>query len=151
MARIWTFPFIDCRCTVSTGEKALAKIRVLVANRPRLMRELVVAVLSEQSDVEIVGEVEDESRITELVDRARPNVLILGAEDRERRPNLAGFLLGRYPDMKVLAVAPERGSSTFYWAVVDIRCKTVETSEQGILDALRACSEAMTPVSVSVQ
>jgi chemotaxis response regulator CheB len=136
---------------VTLGEKALAKIRVLIANQPRLMRELVVAVLSEQSDVEIVGEVEDESRITELVDRTRPNVLILGAEDRERRPNLGGFLLGRYPDMKVLAVAAEGGSSTFYWAVVDIRCKMVETSEQGILEALRASSETVKRVPVNVQ
>jgi chemotaxis response regulator CheB len=136
---------------VRHGEKVLAKIRVLVANRPRLMRELVVSVLSEQSDVEIVGEVEDESRITELVDRTRPNVLILATEDREQRLSLGGFLLGRYPDMKVLAVATERGSSTFYWAVVDIRCKAVETSEQGILDALRAGFETVKRVPTNVQ
>ena len=103
----------------------MAKIRVLVANRPRLMRELVVAVLSEQSDVEIVGEVEDESRITELVDRTRPNVLILAMEDRQQRLSLGGFLLGRYPDMKVLAVATERGSR--------LRCvrACTEQTEQG--------------------
>jgi chemotaxis response regulator CheB len=115
------------------------------------MRELVVAVLSEQSDVEIVGEVEDESRITELVDRTRPNVLILATEDREQRLSLGGFLLGRYPDMKVLAVATERGNSAFYWAVVDIRSKTVETSEQGILEALRAGFETVKRVPTNVQ
>jgi len=115
------------------------------------MRELVVAVLSKESDVEILGEVEDESRITELVDRTRPDVLILGSEDQQRRPGLGGFLLGRYPDMKVLAVPAESGSCTLYWAVVDIRCKTVETSERGILNALRACSETVKRVPISVQ
>jgi hypothetical protein len=123
---------------------------VLVANRPRLLRELVVAVLSKHSDIEIVGEVEEESRITDLVDRIRPEVLILASETQQRLSSLGGFLLGRYPNMKVLAVA-ECGNSAFYWAVVDIRCKAVETSELGILNALRGCSEATTRVSANVQ
>lgn len=119
----------------------MPKIRVLLANRPRLMRELVLATLSEQADIEVVGEVEDQSQVTELVDRIRPDFLIIGAEDREQRPNLCGFLLGRYPRMRVLAVT-ERDSSTFYWAFIDIRSKSVETSEEGILAALRSGSEA---------
>jgi AmiR/NasT family two-component response regulator len=110
------------------------------------MRDLILATISEQSDIEIVGEVEDQSRLTELVDRTRPDFLIIASEDREQPPNLCGFLLGRYPDMKVLAVT-ERANSTFYWAFVDIRSKTVETSEEGILTALRGCSEAWKPVS----
>ena len=36
-------------------EQAMKPIRVLVANRPRLMRELMVATISEQPDIEIVG------------------------------------------------------------------------------------------------
>ena len=35
-------------------------IRVLVANRPRLMRELIVATFADQPDIEIVGEVEND-------------------------------------------------------------------------------------------
>ena len=122
----------------------MPKIRVLVANRPRLMRELVLVTLSDQADIEVVGEVEDQSQVTELVERTRPDFLIIGAdedEEREQRPNLCGFLLGRYPSMRVLAVT-ERSRSTFYWAFVDIRSKSVETSEQGILAALRSGSEA---------
>ena len=121
----------------------MRKVRVLVANRPRLMRELVLATIAEQPDIEVVGETNYESEVTELVERTRPDVLIIGLEDREERPGLCGFLLGRYPDMKVLAVAAERNSSIFYWAFVDIRSKPVETSEQGILNALRHRSEAL--------
>ena len=36
-------------------------IRVLVANRPRLMRETILATFADQPDIEIVGEVADES------------------------------------------------------------------------------------------
>jgi DNA-binding NarL/FixJ family response regulator len=114
------------------------KLRVLVANRPRLMRELLLQTLSDQPDLEIVGEVPNEAEITELVDKTRPDCVIVGLDKHETRPNLCGFLLGRYPQMKVLAVAPELGVSRFYWAVVDIHSREVETSEDGLLSALRS-------------
>ena len=47
-------------------------IRVLVANRPRLMRELMVATISEQPDIEIVGEVQDEAELVSAVEKTRP-------------------------------------------------------------------------------
>jgi len=117
------------------------KIRVLVANRPRLMRDLVLATIGEQPDIEVVGETKDEAEITELVERLRPDYLIVALDEPEIRPGLCGFLLGRYPQMKILAVAPERNSSIFYWAFVDIRTKRVETSELGILNVLRSKAE----------
>jgi chemotaxis response regulator CheB len=109
------------------------------------MRELVLATIAEQPDIEVVGESEDDSELIELVDRTRPDFLIIGLEDQEKRPALCGFLLGRHPEMKVLAVAAERNSTVFYWAFVEIRSKQVETSEQGILDVLRGPSEVRKP------
>ena len=113
------------------------KLRVLVANRPRLMRELVLATIADQPDIEVVGETQDEAEITELVERIRPDVLIIALQEPETRPGICGFLLGRYPQMKILAIAPERNRSIFYWAFVDIRSNQVQTSEDGILSALR--------------
>jgi DNA-binding NarL/FixJ family response regulator len=105
------------------------------------MRDLVLATIRDQPDIEIVGETEDEAEITELVERMRPDYLIVGLEGPEARPGLCGFLLGRYPQMKILAVGSERNSSVFYWAFVDIRSKPVETSEQGMLSVLRGRPE----------
>jgi chemotaxis response regulator CheB len=113
------------------------KIRVLVANRPRLMRELVLATMSEQPDIEVVGEAHNDGEITELVDKTRPDFLIIALEDREQHPSLCGFLLGRYPGMRILAVSSGHEDSTYYWAFVDIRSRTVPTSEEGILGAMR--------------
>jgi DNA-binding NarL/FixJ family response regulator len=113
------------------------KIRVLVANRPRLMKDLVLATIGDQPDIEVVGETEDETEITELVERTRPDYLIIALQEPEARPGLSGFLLGRYPHMKILALAAERNSGMFYWAFVDIRSIRVESSEEGILNALR--------------
>lgn len=123
----------------------MKKIRVLVANKPRLMRELVLATIADQPDIEIVGETEHEFEVTELVERIRPDVLVLGLDVQEKRPALCGFLLGRYPEMRVLAVAPEKNSTIFFWAFLDMRCKEVESSEQGLLAALRAPSELLNP------
>ena len=108
------------------------------------MRELVLATIADQPDIEVVGETENEQKLTELVERTRPDFLVLGLEDQDKRPTLYGFLLGRYPEMKVLAVAPERNSTVFYWAFLDMRSKEVESSEQGILDALRNPAEYRT-------
>lgn len=115
----------------------MPKVRVLVANRPRLMKDLVLATIGDQPDIEIVGQAQEEAEIVELVERTRPDYLILGLEEQEARPGLNGFLLGRYPAMKILALAAEQNRGIFYWAFVDIRSRRVESSEEGILDVLR--------------
>jgi len=113
------------------------RVRVLVANRPRLMRELVMATISDQPDIEIVGEVADEGDLTEVVEQVQPDVLILAMNEQEKSLGLCGFLLGRYPQMRILAIAPEQNRGIFYWAFVDIRTKALESSEAGILNAVR--------------
>jgi chemotaxis response regulator CheB len=113
------------------------RVRVLVANHPRLMRELVLAVIADQPDIEIIGEVQEESQLAEAVEDAEPDILILALEDADKRSAQIGFLLGRYPQMKILALAPEQNRGQFYWATVDVRTKPLESSEAGILSALR--------------
>jgi chemotaxis response regulator CheB len=113
------------------------KIRVLVANRPRLMRELVLATISDQPDIEVVGEIQDDGSILRVVEQCRPDFLIIALEKSQDRPHICDQLLDRFPHMGILALAPERNDSTFYWANLDIRSNKVETSENGILNALR--------------
>jgi D-glycero-alpha-D-manno-heptose-7-phosphate kinase len=45
----------------------MRKLRVLVANRPRLMRELVLATIFDQPDIEIAGEIKEDSEIGNVV------------------------------------------------------------------------------------
>src|ERR1700732_370134 len=103
--------------------RTMKRGRVLIANRPRLMRELVVATISDQPDIEVVGEVADSGDLTELVEQVQPDVLIVTMDEQEQRLGLCGFLLGRYPQMRILALAPEQNLGVFYWAIVDIRTK----------------------------
>jgi len=126
------------------------KTRVVVANRPRLMRDLVLATIGDQPDIEVVGETRNDDEIVELVERLRPDCLILALEEPEVRPGLCGFLLGRYPDLKILALAPEVNRGFSYRAFVNIRTESVETSEKGILDALRDKSNFVTGLPSAV-
>jgi len=119
------------------------RIRVLVANQPRLIGELISATISDQPDIELVGEVGKQEDLAEAVAETRPDVLIVPMDDRNNYRTQCGFLLGRYPEMKILALAPEQNRALFYWAIVDIRSKPLESSEAGILDAMRQRSQVV--------
>jgi AmiR/NasT family two-component response regulator len=96
-----------------------------------------MATISDQPDIELVGEVADGDDLTEMVEQVQPDVLILAMEEPQKRLGQCGFLLGRYPKMRILALAPEQNVGIFYWAIVDIRTKPLESSEAGILNAVR--------------
>ncbi len=75
-------------------------IRVLVANRPRLMRELL--------------------------------------DHPGRRPAICDELLREHPEVRVIAVAPEKNYIVYYWASLNIHSNDIEASEEGILTAMRS-------------
>jgi chemotaxis response regulator CheB len=115
----------------------MRNIRVLVANRPRLMRELVLATIADQPDIEIVGEIQDESEIENAIKNTAPDFLIVALEKSNRLPAVCDFVLQNHPRMKVIAISPNRNSSIFYWASLQIKSSQIEASEDGVLGALR--------------
>ena len=113
------------------------KIRVLVANRPRLMRELVLATISDQPDIEVIGEIQNDSEIAQVAAESKPDFVIIALDRNDQRPEICDELLAQNPQIKILALAPERNRGMCIWAILDIRTATVESSEEGILNALR--------------
>ena len=113
----------------------MQKIRVLVANRPRLMRDLVLATISDQPDIEVMGTLEDDSEIAQSVAESQPDFVIVALDRADERPPICDYLLSHHPTVKVLAVAPEHNRSVFFWS--DIRSAAIESSEEGILNVLR--------------
>ena len=113
-------------------------IRVLVANHPRLMREIILTTFADQPDIEIVGEVADESEISESVKRTLPNFVVIALDQPGRRPPICDELLREHPEVRVIAVAPEKNSIVYYWASFKIHSNDVEASEEGILNAMRS-------------
>jgi len=112
-------------------------IRVLVANRPRLIRELVVATISDQPDIEIVGEVQNESEIPSAVEGTNPDFLIVALETSDRLSAVCESILQNHPQIKIIAISAERNSTVFYWASLRVQSNQIEASEAGVLQALR--------------
>jgi chemotaxis response regulator CheB len=118
-------------------------IRVLVANRPRLLRELVLSTLSEQVGISIVGEAENEKDVPSMVAETRPDFLLIALDESRRRPPLCDQLLRKFPGLKIIAVAPNTNTGVFYWASLEIHSSTLEASEEGLLEVMRGNSAGM--------
>ena len=115
----------------------MEKVRVLVANRPRLMREVVRTALCRHADMEIVGEIEDELEILPAIEQTQAHCLIIAQDEFGTRPAICDNVFDKYPHIKILAVAPGRDDSVFYWVFMEIRSSRIETSEEGVISALR--------------
>jgi chemotaxis response regulator CheB len=115
----------------------MSAIRVLVANKPRLMRELVLATISDQPDIEVVGQIQDDGEMEEAILQTRPDFLIVSLEDSDRLPHSCRILLQRHPHLRVIAIAPNRESTMCYWASLNIESNRIESSEESVLSALR--------------
>lgn len=113
-------------------------IRVLVANRPRLMRETILTTFADQPDIEIVGEVAEDSEIIECVKRTLPNFVVIALDQPGRRPPVCDDLLREHPEVRIIAVAPAKNYIVYYWASLDIHSSNIEASEEGMLNALRS-------------
>ena len=117
-------------------------IRVAIANQPRLMRDLIMATMSDQPDIEVVAEIRNESEIVGIVEKTSPEFLIIALDRPMLRPPICDQLLRQFPSMKILAVAPDGNWSVFYWASLEIHAADLEPSENGILHALRSHQQA---------
>lgn len=131
---------------LSTGKKSQAnadrgesrKISVLVANRSRLMRELLRSLLSDHSDIEIVDAVEpEEANLEDQVSRSHPRFVIVDVQDGVRFCNA---LIPKFGDLKILAIPAKKTFSRVYWADHGIHSQKVVTSIDGVLCALRESS-----------
>lgn len=112
-------------------------VRVLVANRPRLLRELVLSTLSEQAGIRVVGEARDEQDVRSLVAETKPDFLLIALDESQRRPVLCDVLLREFPALRIIAVAPNTNVGIFYWASLEIHSTKMEASEQALLEAIR--------------
>jgi chemotaxis response regulator CheB len=117
-------------------------IRILVANRPKLMRELILATLADEPGIEVVGEVQDERDIPARVQETSPDLLLIALDEPKKRPVICDTLLRDNPGLRIIAVASQENCSVFYWASFDIHSSQIEASEQGILNAVRNITPA---------
>src|SRR5215472_15880221 len=115
--------------------------RVLVANSPKLMRDVVLAALADQPGIQIVGEVADESEIAEQVQATLPDLLVIALGRNEGRPPICDRILREHPELRIIAVASREDRTRYFWASFDIHCTDIESSAAGILGAVYYIAE----------
>ena|SRR6516165_1097411 len=113
------------------------QIRVLVANSPRLMREIIIETFAEQPDIAIVGEVAEDSEIIGRVEETRPDFLFIALDDPQKRPAVCDAILRLHPEVNIIALSAHVNSTVRYWASFDIHSDVMEASEQAILEVMR--------------
>jgi chemotaxis response regulator CheB len=114
--------------------------RILVANTPKLMREVVVATLADQPDIEIVGEVSEESEIFPQVQATLPDLLVIALDETGARPQICDRVLREFPGVRIIAVASRKDRTISYWASFAIHSNDIEASPEGILSEVRNSS-----------
>jgi DNA-binding NarL/FixJ family response regulator len=118
-------------------------IRILVANRPKLMREALLGTLSDQSWIQVVGEVSNDADIPDYVTKTMPDLLVIAVDGPGKRPALCDALLQVHPNLRIIAVAPYQNYGVCYWASQDIHSDDIEPSEAGFLSAVRDVAEGV--------
>src|SRR5215475_4087142 len=115
-------------------------IRILVANRPRMMRELILATFAEQPDIEIVGEAGNDEEILSFLEKTTPDLVVVALDEPGKRPRICDAVLQGHPEIKIIGLADQQNYSALYWAYFAIHSVEVDASEEGILSAVRGQS-----------
>ena len=123
------------------------QIRVLVANRPKLMREIIIETFADQPDIEIVGEVTEDSDILGQVDETQPDFLFIALDDPDKRPPVCDAILRLHPKVRIIAVAANSNRTVKYWASFSIHRSVIEASEEAILGVMRGNAKSAREVS----
>src|SRR5260370_8062255 len=111
--------------------------RVLLANQPRLMRERVLAAISNQPDIEVVAQLEDACDIQEAVATLRPDWVVVSLEEPGTLSPQCYELLEPPPQTTILGISSPRNSATLCWASLIMHSNQMEPTQKNLLRALR--------------
>ncbi len=96
----------------------MKRIRILVVEDQNVVREGLVAILSFQSDIEVVGEAEDGIRAVELARKTRPDVILLDmVMPRQDGLTTIPKLRSVTPEARILVLSSFAESDRVYQAI----------------------------------
>lgn len=113
------------------------KIRVLIANPTRIWRDMLYDTIREEPDIEVVGDVSDESAIASATERTNPDCLIVPLDEPGAIPIFAEILAKRR-HLRIVAIAEGADVVAIYWRTEEgnVRCTYTTASREAILQAL---------------
>src|SRR5436305_2091466 len=89
--------------------------RVLLANEPRLFREMLQRVMQNTPGIEVVGEVTELSALREALAETGANWVIVSLSPAGRLPDVVEPLLVEFPSLCVLGVADDGSHAEVRW------------------------------------
>lgn len=93
-------------------------VKVLLANRPRMLRESLRSVIEGHDDIEVEAVEPDPVTVLAAVDRAAADVVVIALPDSGEDPGLCSHLLTEYPDLLVLALSTAEANAFAYRQVI---------------------------------
>jgi NarL family two-component system response regulator LiaR len=134
----------------------MKKIRILVVEDQNVVREGIIAILSFQSDMEVVGEAEDGIQAVELAQKTRPDVVLLDMV-MPRQDGLATIpkLRAIIPNARILVLTSFAESDRVYQAIKAgaLGYMLKDTTRTQLLQSIRdvACGQASIHPSIAVK
>jgi DNA-binding NarL/FixJ family response regulator len=122
------------------GEGDLDKIRVLLANHPVMVPDVIRQLVAEQSDMELVADCRGPMKILQETGRTKADAVILAQEGTDE-PGLCSQLLAVYPDLTVLSVTRD-GTYAFTQQLCSRRVDMSDIKGDNLIQALRAAVRA---------
>lgn len=119
---------------------ALQPIRVVTAELPRMLSQIMGAFLESANDIEQVGMAESQADLLELTRRLRPDVVIMGLDSADMASMRWSLFTGD-PQLRVLGVVGE-GRQTFVYELRPHRTPLGELSPEELLTAVRRSAAA---------
>ena len=118
------------------GLAQVARIKVLIAEMPRMLSDIVTSLVQKQDDMELVDRAAaGGNKLLDVVERLRPNVVVLAAQGPELSP-AASRLFRRFPGLRLVAVEKD-GRSAYRYEMRPQRTEIEGVSPRGLLAALR--------------
>lgn len=114
----------------------MKRIRILLGDMPRILRELIDGAIGETADMAVVGTVEAPERVASSLERTKADVLIIGTPGDADSVQLQSLLYTQ-PRLRLVTIGGD-GRST---ALHELRPFTIalgDVSPDVLLDAIRA-------------
>jgi hypothetical protein len=112
----------------------MSGIRILVANLPTVVTEMLNQTIQQQPDLEWLGNLQESEEMAVTVVQA--DILILGVEDVYSLPESCFWFLGNQPNLKVLLLTPAGDEAIVYWRA--LHCYPMQvTSSLSLIESVR--------------
>ena len=118
------------------------KIRVLIANSTRIWRDMLYDTIREEPDIEVVGDVSEESAIVPATERTNPDCVIVPLDLPGAAMPMCTQILSKRPNVRIVAIGEASDVVEIYWMSDgrNIRCTYTTASRAALVKALHFSS-----------